>query len=146
MIYAKNKKAFHDYEILERFEAGIQLLGQEVKSVRNGNISLKGSYVTMTGGGAQLLNATIAKYPYAGPLPGYKPDRTRILLLSKKEIAYLTGKAQEKGLTIVPLSVYTKGRLIKVEISVARGKKTHDKRESLRRRDQDREMKRALKA
>jgi SsrA-binding protein len=145
MAHADNKKAFHDYEILERVEAGIKLEGHEVKSVRNGNISLKGTYVALVGGEAYLLNAHIAKYRFAGALPGYEPDRSRKLLLSKKEIAYLRGKSQERGLTIVPLRVYTKGRYIKVEIAVAKGKKSHDKRESLKRRDVDREMRRAMK-
>jgi SsrA-binding protein len=140
---AENKKAFFDYEILEKFEAGLKLTGQETKSAKMGQINLKGSYVTFHNGKAYVLNMHINKYKPAGPLPDYDPTHTRQLLLHKKEIAYLQGKFMEKGLTIVPLRVYTKQRLIKIEVAVARGKKTYDKRETIKKRELKRELDRA---
>mgnify|MGYP000691581302 CR=1 FL=1 len=145
MSLAENKKAFFEYEILEKFEAGLVLTGQEVKSVKIGQANLKGTYVTFHNGKAYLLNMHISKYKAAGPLPAYDPTRTRGLLLHKRQIAYLQAKSAEKGLTIMPLSVYTKGRLIKVEVAVARGKKLHDKRESLKKKDLKKELARAGK-
>ncbi len=142
---AENKKALFNYEILEKYEAGIVLSGQEVKSAKAGQIALKGSYVTFHNGKAFVLNMHINKYKPAGPLPQYDPTRTRELLLHKKEIAYLQGKSMEKGLTIVPLRVYTKQRLLKIEVAVARGKKTYDKREAMKKRDIKREIARAKK-
>lgn len=142
---AENKKALFDYEILEKYEAGLELTGQEVKSAKMGQINLKGSYVTFHNGKAYVLNMHINKYKAAGPLPNYDPTRTRQLLLHKKEIAYLQGKSMEKGLTIVPLSVYTKQRLLKIEVAVARGRKTYDKREVIKKRDVKREMDQARK-
>lgn len=141
---AVNKKATFEYEILEKFEAGLMLTGAEVKSVRNGNIRLLGSYVTFHGTSATLLNAHISPYKYAQN-EEYDPTRSRRLLLKQKEINYLRGKLSEKGLTIIPLSVYTKGNLIKIEIGVGRGKKTFDKRESVKKRDQKREIAKKLK-
>lgn len=143
--YAVNKKARHDYEILETYEAGLMLTGQEVKSVRSGQMKLLGAYVTFHDTGAYLLNAHIPKYKFTGHLEGYQPDRSRKLLLKEKEITYLRGKLAEKGLTIIPLSVYTKGQRIKVEIGVGRGKKAFDKRENLKKRDTEREMRRRMK-
>ncbi len=145
MIYAKNKKALFDYEILKKVEAGLVLDGQEVKSIRKGGIKLAGAHVVFHKDEPFLLNAHISKYTYAGPLPNYDPNRTRKLLLKKKEIAYLRAKSQERGLTIVPLSVYTSGRRIKVEIGVAKGKKKHDKREAIKGREAKRQTARALK-
>jgi SsrA-binding protein len=145
MELAKNKKALFDYEILEKFQAGLVLSGQEVKSAKNGQISLKGAFVTFHAGKPLLTGAHITKYKPAGDIPDYDPTRSRHLLLKKKEIRYLQGKFFEKGLTIVPLSVYTKNRFIKVEIAVARGKKTFDKREVIKKRDANREIKRAMK-
>jgi len=145
MIYAKNKKALFDYEILKKVEAGLVLDGQEVKSIRKGGIKLAGAHVVFHKDEPFLLNAHISKYRHAGPLPNYDPNRTRKLLLKKKEIAYLRAKSQEKGLTIVPLSVYTSGRRIKVEIGVAKGKKKHDKREAIKGREAKRQTARALK-
>ena len=142
---AENKKALFDYEILEKFEAGLALTGQEVKSAKAGQIALKGSYVTFHNGKAYVLNMHITKYKPAGPLPDYDPTRTRELLLHKKEIAYLQAKSMEKGLTIVPLSVYTKQRLLKIEVAIARGKKTFDKREVSKKRELKRELDRARK-
>ncbi|MBU0660939.1 SsrA-binding protein SmpB [Patescibacteria group bacterium] len=142
---AKNKKAFFDYTILEKFEAGLVLTGQEVKSLRTGNIRLTGAYVTFHKDSPQLTNVHIPLYKYASPKEEYDPERSRALLLKKKEIAYLRGKTQEKGLTIVPLSVYTKGRKIKIEIGIAQGKKQYDKRRAIQKRDQQREDRRMMK-
>ncbi len=142
---AENKKALFDYEILEKYEAGLSLTGQEVKSAKMGQINLKGSYVTFHNGKAYVLNMHINKYKSAGPLPDYDPTHTRQLLLHKKEIAYLQGKSMEKGLTIVPLQVYTKQRLLKIEVAVARGRKTFDKREVIKTRELKRELDRARK-
>jgi len=142
---AENKKAFFDYEILEKFEAGLALTGQETKSAKMGQINLKGSYVTFHNGKAYVLNMHINKYKPAGPLPNYDPTRSRQLLLHKKEIAYLQGKSMEKGLTIVPLRVYTKQRFLKIEVAVAQGKKTYDKREAIKKRELKRELDRARK-
>lgn len=145
MDLANNKKALLDYEILEKYEAGLVLAGQEVKSAKLGNISLKGSFVTFHGVIAMLTNAHISAYKPAGPLPNYDPEQSRRLLLKKKEMRYLRGKSEEKGLTIVPLRVYTKSHLVKVEIALARGRHKYDKREVLRKRDQERETRRTLK-
>lgn len=144
-IYSENKKARFDYEILDTYTAGIILSGQEVKSVKSGHMSLKGSYVTFFRNEAILTNANITKYKFAGNLEGYDPTQSRKLLLKKKEIRYLRGKSEEKGLTIVPLKVYSKNRLIKIEIAVARGKKLYDKKETLKQRDTEREIRRSLK-
>lgn len=142
---AINKKARHDYEILEKYEAGLMLSGPETKSLRNGGGKLTGAYVTFHKGEPMITGMHITKYKYSGHLTDYDPTRSRKLLLRKKEIAKLYGKSQEKGLTIVPLSVYTKGRYIKLEIAICRGKKTHDKREALKKRDTDKQLRRALK-
>lgn len=143
--YADNKKARFDYEILETYEAGLVLSGNEVKSIRNGNVNLKGGFVTFHGNDAFIINVHISRYKYAGTTLNYDPERSRKLLLKKKEISYLRGKSQEKGLTIVPLTLYNKGRHIKVEIAVARGKKKYDKRESVKKREVDREVQRKMK-
>jgi SsrA-binding protein len=142
---AYNKKAKFDYQILEPFEAGLMLTGQEVKSVRAGRMSLLGAYVTIARGAAWLINANIQKYPQAGPQPEYDPDRTRKLLLHRREIQKLAGKLEQKGLTLVPISVYTKGSKIKLEFGLARGKKQFEKKETIKRRDVDREIRRSLK-
>lgn len=145
MSLAENKKAFFDYEILEKLEAGLKLTGQEVKSAKAGQINLKGTFVTFHNGEAYVTNMHINKYKAAGPMPDYDPTHSRQLLIRKKQIAYLQAKSHEKGLTIMPLSVYTKGRLIKIEIAVARGKKLYDKRESIKNRELKRELDRARK-
>lgn len=142
---ADNKKARFDYDILEKFQAGLVLSGPEVKSAKNGQISLKGSFVTFHGDRAMLTNTHIAAYEPAGKLTDYEPEHSRVLLLKKKEIEYLKAKSQEKGLTIVPLSVYTKNRFVKVEIAVARGRKQFDKRAVLKKRDTEKEIRRSLK-
>ena len=141
---AKNKKAFFDYELQEKFEAGLVLTGAEVKAIRAGQVKLPGSYIVFHGEIPQVINMHISKYKHATD-PNYVPDRTRDILLKKKEIAYLKGKLQEKGLTIVPLSLYTSGRHLKMEIGVMRGKKTRDKRSTVKKRELDRTARRALK-
>lgn len=144
-IYAVNKKAKFDYEILETFEAGLVLNGIEVKSIRSGSAGLKGAFVTFHKNDALITNFHIPKYKYAGSALNYEPERSRKLLLKRKEINYLRGKSQEKGLTIVPISLYTKGRHIKVEIAVCKGKKKYDKREAIKKRDIKRELSRKIK-
>ncbi|HQF56904.1 MAG TPA: SsrA-binding protein SmpB [Candidatus Magasanikbacteria bacterium] len=145
-LYADNKKARFDYEIIETYEAGLVLSGNEVKSIRNGNISLKGGFITFHNQDAFLTNVHIPRYKYAGNLLNYDPERSRKLLLKKKEISYLRGKSQEKGLTIVPLTIYNKGRHIKIEIAVVKGKKKYDKRESIKKREVNRELQRKMKS
>lgn len=141
----ENKKARFDLEILEDYEAGIELFGFEVKSLRNKRGNLSGSHVTIRGGEAYLLNFNIPPYQPKNSPKDYDPERTRRLLLSKKEILALAEKEGQKGLTVVPLSVYNKGKLIKVKIGVARGKKKRDKRETLKKKQAEREIKRDLK-
>ena len=134
-----NKKAFFDYEITDRFEAGIHLVGAEVKSLRNGHAKLEGSYVKVIGSEIYLVGAQIFPYIYARP-ENYDPARTRKLLLHKKEIVSLKGKLDGANLTLVPLSWYTKGPLVKLEVGLARGKKKYEKREAKKREDQKREL------
>jgi len=143
--YAENRKARFDYEILEKYEAGIELLGTEVKSVRGGQMSLEGAFVIIRGGEAFLINANIPPYQIKNAPKDYDPLRNRKLLLTKKEIAELARSEKNKSLTIVPISVYNKGRKIKVEIALVKGKKKFDKRETLKKRDTDREIRRTLK-
>lgn len=133
-----NKKAFFDFELLDRLEAGINLLGAEVKAVRQGQVDLTGSHVKLVGSEAYLMNARILPYAYARP-DGYDERRTRKLLLHKREILGLRHKLEGAHLTIVPISVYTIGNLIKVEIALAKGKKEYDKRRVIRKRDIARE-------
>ena len=142
---AINKQALHDYEVLETYEAGIVLLGHEVKSVRQGHINLKGAYATFKQGQLWLTNAHISPYVYAGPMPAYDPTAPRRLLITKKEIKKLLGKLQQKGLTLIPIKVYTKNTLIKLEFGLAKGKKKADKREIIKKRDTDREIRRAMR-
>lgn len=143
-VLANNKKAGFDYEILEKFEAGIVLNGQEVKSIRNGNISLKGSYVIIRGEEPYLVGANIPPYQPKNASPEYDPERIRKLLLNKKEIDHLIGKTQERGLTLVPLKLYTKYARIKLEFGIGKGKKKSDKRETIKKRDIDRDIKREI--
>lgn len=142
---ATNKKALFNYQILEKMEAGIVLSGQEVKSIKGGNVNLKGSYVTLKGSQAWLINAHVSPYKMASTLKDYQPTHDRKLLLKKHEIASLIGKSQTKGLTILPISVYTKGSLIKISLGVCRGKKQKDKREIIKKRESDRHIRRLLK-
>lgn len=140
-----NKKASFDYEIMEKFTAGIELLGFEVKSIRAKQGSLEGAYVTIRGGEAYLMNASIPPFQPGNTEKNYVPLRNRRLLLTKKEIAQLAKEENKKGLTIVPILMYNKGRKIKVDIAVARGKKQFDKRQTLKKRDAKREIDRTLK-
>lgn len=141
---ATNKKAFHDYFILEKIEAGIALLGTEVKAIREGRLNLKDSYALVQAGETYLFNCHISPYSH-GNRENHNPTRARKLLLHLKEIRKLIGKTQEKGLTLVPLRVYLKRGRIKVELGVARGKKLIDKRETERRKEADREARAAMK-
>ncbi|MFA5133875.1 MAG: SsrA-binding protein SmpB [Patescibacteria group bacterium] len=143
---AENKKAYFDYEILDKYEAGIILLGHEVKAVKAGNISLKGAFITFHNGEAYLTGAHIGKYKQAGGIKDYDPERSRKLLLKTKEIRYISAKKDEKGLTIVPTRVYTKHSKIKVEIAVGKGKKHYEKKEKIKARDIERDIKRTLKS
>jgi len=139
-----NRRALHDFEILGTYEAGIHLLGAEVKSIKGGRMSLEGSFVKIVGSEIYLINAQIFPYPYARP-EGYDPKRSRKLLLHKKEIISLKTKLAGERLTLVPLECYNSHGLIKLKIGLARGKKEYEKREKLRRRDIEREVERELK-
>lgn len=143
--YAENRKARFDYEILEKYETGIELLGAEVKSVRGGKMSLEGAFVIIRGGEAFLINSNIPPYQVKNAPTDYDPLRNRKLLLTKKEIGELADSEKNKSLTIVPISVYNKSRKIKVEIALVKGKKKHDKRENTKKRETDREIRRELK-
>lgn len=136
-----NKRATFDYEILDRIEAGIQLLGSEVKSLREGHGSLEGSFVRIMDSEAYLINAQIFPYQYSVP-EGYDPKRTRKLLLHKNELISAKSKIDGANLTLIPISWYTKGPRIKLEVGLARGKKQYEKREKLRREQQKRELER----
>lgn len=137
-----NRKIHFDYEILETFEAGIQLLGFEVKAIKSGKGSLEGSYVIVRSGEAFLCEMLVSPYQENNTPDGYEPRRERRLLLSKEEIAKLSDVANGKGLTIVPIKVYNKSNLVKVSIGIARGKKKYDKRESIKKRETDRNIRR----
>ena len=145
MALVENKKVGFDYTILEEIEAGLELLGFEVKSLRAGQGSLKGARVVARGGEAYLVGASIPAWQVANAPKSYDPERTRRLLLSKREIAHVASAEGEKGLTIVPLRVYNKGRHLKVAIGVARGRKQYDKRAVLKERDTKRDIDRSLK-
>ena len=140
-----NKKAYFNYEIIEKYEAGISLFGHEVKSIKTGKISLRGAYIIIRGGEAFLVEADISPYQPNNISKNYNPRRPRKLLLNKKEISSILGYEKERGLTIIPLSLYTKKGLVKVEIGVARGKKKYDKRETIKKRDTERDIRRTLK-
>jgi SsrA-binding protein len=143
-LIASNRRARFEYEILETVEAGIALLGPEVKSLRAGKASLSDSYATFRGGEAFLVNLHIAPYEQAGR-ENPDPRRERKLLLHKAEIARLRGRVAERGLTLVPLELYFRKGRAKLSLGLARGKRLHDKRESIRRREQDRELRRAVR-
>ena len=142
---AKNRRAFHDYEILETFEAGLELVGTEVRSLRDNNCQLSDAFALVRNGEVWLSNVHIPPFSH-GNLANVDPDRRRKLLLHKKQIRYLASKTQEKGLALVPLKMYFKDNgLVKVELALARGKKLYDKRESMKKRDTARDIERALK-
>jgi len=140
-----NKKATWNFELLEKLEAGVQLHGYEVKSLRGKQGSLDGAYIIIRGGEAFLIGAHIPPFQASNTPKGYDPYRNRKLLLSKKQLAKLSGQEATKGLTIVPISLYTKGRNIKLEVAVGKGKKKHDKRESLKKKDAKRDIDRIMK-
>ena len=141
----ENKKIFFNYEILERFEAGLELLGTEVKSLKSKHGSIAGARVIARGSEAYIIGMEIPPYQPLNAPRGYDPERTRRLLLRKKEIAHLVGKAEERGLTIVPIRVYTSHNLLKVEIALVRGKKKFEKREKIKKRDTERDLLRDIK-
>ena len=139
-----NRHASFDYEILDTYEAGIELFGFEVKSVKNGHINLTGSFAVIRDGQCWLLNATISPHQPKNAPANYDPDRTRRLLLHKSEIKELIGKSAQKGLTIVPLKVYNKNNRIKILIGLCRHKQKRDKREAIKKRDTEREVRRTM--
>lgn len=141
----KNKKAGFNYEILDKYTAGMELLGTEVKAIKKGWGSLEGAHVVIRSGEAFLAGATIPPFQPANTVDGYEPTRTRRLLLQKKELSELEKSLQNKGLTIVPISMYNKGRYIKLDLALARGKKKFDKRETIKKRDVERDLGRSLK-
>ena len=141
---ADNRKAGFDYHILETFEAGIALIGTEVKAIREGAVNLRDSYCRLDRGEAWLLGVHIGQYSHDG-LGGHDPTRTRKLLLKRQELNKLLGKTTEKGLTIVPLRLYFKNGRVKVAIALAKGKKVYDKRETIKRREAERETRAAIK-
>lgn len=139
-LLAENRRAHFDYHILETIEAGIELQGQEVKSVKAGRVNLAGTYAVIRGGEAWLLNADIPAYQPKNAPDGYDPKQTRRLLMQRSEIALLTGKLHEKGLALVPLKAYAKRGIVKLELGLGRSKKAHDKREALKEQAARREM------
>ncbi len=144
-VYIDNRKAHFNYSILDTYEAGIELTGFEVKSIKGGRGNINGSFCIVRGGEAFIVGMDIPPYQPKNTDQGYDTLRTRRLLLSKKEIKELGDKDDIKGLTLVPLSLYSKGRHIKVSIAIAKGKKEFDKRETIKKRDTDREISREYK-
>lgn len=144
LTLAQNKKAYHDYEVLDKYEAGIMLNGDEVKSIKNGQMNLRGAFVDTFKEEAFLNEAHISRYKNSSRLD-YNPTRKRKLLLHKNQILKIEAEMAQKGITVAPLEVYLKNGLIKILIGICRGKKLYDKRETLKKRDQDMEIKRALK-
>ena len=142
---AENRKAFHDYHLLESFEAGIALLGTEVKAIREGRVNLRDSYARVEGGEIYLYNVNISPYSHRG-YADHEPMRRRKLLLHRDEIRKLVGKTIERGMTLVPTRMYFKNGRVKVGVSLAKGKKEYDKRETIKRREADRESRAAIKA
>jgi len=144
-VIAENKKAYFNYQILEKFEAGISLVGQEVKSIKTRGVNLTGSYIIARNEEIYWVGSKIPAYQPKNAPPDYNPERSRKLLLKKTEIKHLIGKSKQKGLTLIPLKVYTKDGKIKIEFAIAKGKKKFDKRESTKKRETEREIERALK-
>lgn len=142
--FADNRKARHDYSVLETFTGGLVLNGQEVKSIRGGRINLAGSYVSLRAEELFLVGSNIPPYQPANAPSSYKAERERKILLTAKEISYLIGKVKEKGLTLVPLKVYSVKSKIKLEFGLVKSKKKQDKRELLKKRDAQREMRKAM--
>jgi SsrA-binding protein len=148
-VLATNKRASFDYQFLETYEAGLVLLGHEVKAIKDGHVSLKEAYVSIREKKGRsslfLIGAHVSRYRYAGVLDNYEPTRARQLLLRQEELNRLIGKLNSGGLTLVPVKLYTKHSLIKVELALAQGKRKFDKREALKKRDIDRQIKTALR-
>ena len=142
---AENRKAFHDFHLLETFEAGIALLGTEVKAIREGRVNLRDSFARVEGGEVFLYNVNISPYSHRG-YAAHEPLRRRKLLLHREEIRKLIGKTVERGMTLVPVRLYFKGGRVKVAVSLAKGKKEYDKRETIKRRESDRETRAAVKS
>jgi len=142
---SKNKRAYFDYNILEKIEVGIELLGFEVKAAKSGKIDLSGSYARLKDEQAWLVGASISPYQPKNTPAEYDPSRDRRLLLTKKELRTLSGKHAEAGLTVVPLRAYIKGRLVKIELGLARSKKKWDKRDAIKKRESDTEIRRTFK-
>lgn len=140
-ILSENKKAYFNYQILEKYEAGLVLQGQEVKSIKGGKINLLGSYVAFRQGAPCLVGAKIPAYQPKNAPEDYNPERARKLLLNKSEINYLLGKSRERGISLVPLKVYEKGGRVKLEFGLAKGKKKFDKREKIKKKDIEKEIK-----
>ncbi len=145
MSLADNRKARFKYEILENFEAGLVLAGHEAKAAKAGRAQLDGAWVRVAGGEAFLVGAQIGPYQAGNAPDGFDPRQTRKLLLTKRELAVLERHLEKKGLTLVPLSLYNKGRLVKLSFALCRGKKTYDKRSAIKEREDGREMHRVLK-
>ena len=144
-LVADNRKARHDYHLVETFEAGIALLGTEVKAIREGRVNLRDSYCRVEGGEVFAYNVHISSYSSRG-YADHEPTRRRKLLLHREEIRKLIGKTVERGMTLVPVRMYFKNARVKLAISLAKGKKTHDKRETVKRREAERETRAAVKA
>ncbi len=142
---AENRKAYHDFHLLETFEAGLVLLGTEVKAIREGRVNLRDSYARVEGGEVFLYNVNISPYSHRG-YADHEPLRRRKLLLHRDEIRKLIGKTVEKGMTLVPVRLYFKSGKVKVAVSLAKGKKEYDKRETIKRREVDRETRAAIKS
>jgi SsrA-binding protein len=144
-VISDNRQARYLYEILETFEAGVELTGTEVKSIRAGRVNLQDGYALIRDGEAWLINVHISPYNASGQYFNHEPRRTRKLLLHRQEIRQLIGKVEQQGLTLVPLKMYLKRGWVKVSIALGKGKKIHDKRESLKKRQDQRDMQRAMK-
>ncbi len=144
--YATNERAHFDYEILETLEAGLVLSGHEVKSIKAGRASIRGAYVKILGNEAWLVGATVSPFQPGNVPADYDQQRTRKLLLKKSELKYLLGKSQEKGLTLIPVKLYNKNGLVKLEVGIGRGKKKADKREKIAKREVQRKIERTLKS
>ncbi|MBV8887665.1 MAG: SsrA-binding protein SmpB [Chroococcidiopsidaceae cyanobacterium CP_BM_RX_35] len=144
-VVSDNRQARYLYEILETYEAGIQLTGTEVKSIRAGRVNLQDGYALIRNGEAWLLNVHISPYTGSGEYFNHEPRRTRKLLLHRQEIRKLIGRVEQQGLTLVPLKMYLKRGLVKVSVALGKGKKLHDKREDIRRRQDQRDIQRAMK-
>jgi len=145
ITYAQNKSALFNYEVVETLEAGLVLKGYEVRAIKDSNANLKGSYATVHNGILELRNAHVGKFKPAGKLEDYDPTHPRKLLIRKKELLNLLGKLTQQGLTLVPISLYSRNNKIKVELALVRGKKLHDKRETIKRREQNVQLNRIMK-